>query len=430
MHVIRVHRCFAGGGWAALAFSDRLMNGFEMIGSDEARRRILESVPVLDAEWVRYPEAVGRILRRSIIADRPLPPYDRVMMDGIAVNSGGGAPAGAAWALEGMAAAGEPLKRLRGRTGAIEVMTGAVLPEGCDTVIPVEWLDMENGCARLEPGKTVEPGKFIHREGSDFPRGAVLVEAGRAILAKDLAVAVSCGRTQLEVTRRARVALVSTGDELVDPDAVPESHQMRRSNSLALDALVRGCGLGETTLEHLPDDREVQEGELARLIEGHDVVVLSGGVSKGKKDFLPEVLRRLRVEEVFHRVAQRPGKPFWFGMHPGGVPVFGFPGNPLSTLVGGHVYLLPALRQLMGERVKAPETLPLGSSYDFSPPLTLFLPVVREIDPATGERRGLPHPVQNSGDYASVVETDGFLELPAERERFDAGIPYPFYPWE
>ncbi len=401
-----------------------------MISSDDAKRRIRESLPVLDTEWIRYPEAAGRILRRSIIADRPLPPYDRVMMDGIAVDSGGEAFAGGAWSLEGIAAAGEPQRRLSRQTGAIEVMTGAVLPEGCDTVIPVEWLEMGKDGARLQSGRTPEAGQYIHRKGSDFPRGAVLVEARRTLLAKDLAVAVSCGRTQLEVTRRARVALVSTGDELVDPDAVPESHQVRRSNSLALDALVRGSGLGETCLEHLPDDREVQEHELARLIEGHDVVVLSGGVSKGKKDFLPEVLRRLRVEAVFHRVAQRPGKPFWFGMHPGGVPVFGFPGNPLSTLVGGHVYLLPALRQMMGERMRKADSLALGCSYDFSPPLTLFLPVARVMNPATGERRALPRPVQNSGDYASVVETDGFLELPPERERFDADIPYPFYAWQ
>jgi len=404
-----------------------------MLTPAEAESSILEAVSLWETEWIAHDSATGRILRRSILADRDLPPYDRVMMDGIAVHwesAGAGlSRVGGDIDLGKPVFAGMPQSRLPGPEAAVEVMTGAVMPEGADTVIPFEMLDIKDGRASLRADSCVERGQFIHRQGSDFGKGYVLVEAGRRLTSRELAVAAGVGKTNLEVSTLPRVGLVSTGDELVDPADAVAPHQIRRSNTHALAAMITAEVLGQPRLVHFPDDQKFLQSGLESLVEEVDVLVLSGGVSRGKKDFIPEVLQGLGVENRFHRVAQRPGKPLWFGVGKDSqLPVFGLPGNPLSTLVCGHRYLLPFLRRCAGLRGHGPDRVSLAEEFLFDPELTLFLPVSIR-DGTKGQPLAWPCPVQNSGDYASVVPTDGFVEIPAHLNRIDAGTTLDFFPW-
>ena len=402
-----------------------------MLNPQEAETRIRETFSLWESEWIPFDQAEGRVLRRSILADRDLPPYDRVMMDGIAVDWERAETAlrGEGLKLSGTVFAGEPERTLNLEDRGVEIMTGAVLPRGVNTVIPREALTWKEEQVALQPDSEVSPGQFVHRRGSDFGKGFVLVEAGCALSSRELAVAASVGKVELEVSCLPRVGLVSTGDELVDPGDEVAPHQIRRSNTHALAAMLRASGSGIPTLAHFKDDRKSLLEGLAGLLASCDVLVLSGGVSKGKKDFVPEVLTELGVGQRFHRVAQKPGKPMWFGWHEEQAKaVFGLPGNPLSTLVCAHRYLLPYLHRRAGLKARHSRPVILGAPFKFEPELTLFLPISLEPNDQ-GELVAMPRPVQNSGDYASVVVTDGFVELPSGLTDFSTGSLLTFYPW-
>jgi len=401
-----------------------------MISSLEAIHCIMKSIPVMETEWCPYHEAGGRVLRRSIIADRDLPPFDRVMMDGIAISLPERNSLQNRYCIEGTAHAGDRQQELKNPKNAWEVMTGAVLPRGCDTVIPLEDIRIEDGAAVITASdSSIEKGQYVHCRGSDFGKGSVLVEARCRITPRELAVAVSCGKDELEVSRLPHVALLSSGNELVEPHVTPEPYQIRQSNIPALDCLIRRKLLGATVLDHLADDPAAIKDKLRRLLAAVDVVVISGGASKGKKDFFPSIMESLGVNCKFHGVAQKPGKPFWFGVHDRGTPVFVLPGNPLSTLVGGYRYLVPALEKMLALRPPSiPPHVALADDFSFKPNLTFFLPVML-CKGEDGMVSARPRPANNSGDYVSVVPTSGFLELPAERTQFQRGERFPFFPW-
>jgi molybdopterin molybdotransferase len=321
-----------------------------------------------------------------------------------------------------------PRLALKAPEDCVEIMTGAVLPDNADAVVRIEDIKLADGWAAIREGTPVEPFVNVHREGSDFRQGSELVPAGTRLSARNLAVAASCGCSTLTVARLPELGVVSTGDELVPVGATPEPYQIRRSNAHALAAAFRQRWGAEARLEHLADDRQAVQDGLAGLLETVDVLVLSGGISKGKKDFIPEVLDALGVERIFQGVAQRPGKPFWFGRTPDGRPVFGLPGNPLSTLVGWTRYVAPALERMAGARPSPVHSFPLQAAFAFDKPLTLFLPVSLEPG-ADGTPVARPVPAANSGDYARVVPTDGVLELPADQDEFPAGWCGAFHPW-
>ncbi len=395
-----------------------------MITSQQADAIISQQRFLTETEWVPLAAARGRYLRRSILADRAIPPFDRVMMDGIAVSSESIQRGIRTFPLQGVAYAGEPKQVLNNPEAAIRIMTGAVLPENTSTIIPLEDYQEKDSQIHLNSGVEVKNGQFVHRMGSDFGRGYVLVEAGRVLTSPEIAVAASNGKTELEVSLLPRVALVATGDELVDVGDRPEPFQLRRSNTYALQALIERSGLGQVSLHHFADDEARLSDGLATVLDRSEIVIISGGISKGEKDFIPGVLSGLGVDTKFHGVAQRPGKPFYFGTRPSGPVVFGLPGNPVSTLVGGHRYVFPFLEGVMGRRPEPPPSVSLGEAFEFPFPLTCFLPV--QLSPEVG---AIPRPVKNSGDYARIVPTDGFLELPAEATHFSKGASFPFFSW-
>ena len=217
----------------------------------------------------------------------------------------------------------------------------------------------------------------MHRRGSDGRQGALLLQTGTLLRAPEIAVAASAGMARVRVSSQPAIMVVSTGDELIEPGDPIADYQVRRSNAYAVAATLRRRGFGRVGDDHVPDDEDLLRERLALHLTTHEVVILSGGVSMGKFDLVPKVLTQLGVQQVFHNVAQRPGKPMWFGIGPQGQAVFGLPGNPVSTLVCLIRYVIPAIAEAMGTQRVAPERLALAAPVTFQPPLAYFLPVSR-----------------------------------------------------
>lgn len=370
--------------------------------------------------------AAGRVLAQDIATDQDQPPFDRVAMDGIAIRCEdwhGGTREFRILRTQGAGVAPLPLL---GAGNCVEIMTGAVLPPGADAVIPVERLRVVAGVACVDEGANPAVGVNIHARGSDQVAGAVVLRAGMRLRAPEVAVLASAGRTSVPVIRPPKVVVVSTGDELVEPDVRPEPWQVRRSNAYGIVATLIEHGYAEVHDAHLPDDLALLTRRLAALLDTADVIVLSGGVSAGRFDHVPAALAAVGVEQRFHKVAQRPGRPLWFGSDQRGRLAFGLPGNPVSTLICLVRYVLPALARLEGEAIAAPPALLLSAPVRVPAELALFMPV--DLTPGPDGPRATPHPTQGSGDFTSLVGTAGFVEL-ATGQTPSLNEPVPFYHW-
>jgi molybdopterin molybdotransferase len=310
----------------------------------------------------------------------------------------------------------------------VEIMTGAVLPVGADGVVPYEETTRAGDTMTISDETILEPGNSVHPRGSDYAKGALVVEAGTRLTGREIAVAASCGGATLQVTKQPKIAVVSTGDELVEVDAIVAPHQLRRSNDYALRAALIAAGYPEVSRFLLHDMKHEIEHQLWHILAEFDVVLLTGGVSKGKFDYLPEVLESLEVKKVFQGIAQRPGKPFWFGIGPRQVAVFALPGNPVSAYTCLYRYALPALAKASGLPTGSRRTIRLEAKVSFKPPLARLMPV-ELIDQGDGTQVARPLPTNTSGDFAGLVGTDGFVELPADQSEFPAGTVANYWSW-
>jgi molybdopterin molybdotransferase len=399
-----------------------------MISVQEAERIILDSVGTCAAERVPLAEAQGHVLRQPINADRDLPPFDRVTMDGIAIAADPSRSV-RTYRIEAIQPAGaEPLALVHPGSGCIQVMTGAVLPKGCDTVIPVEEISIDGESATVETGLQLTKGQFVHQQGSDEEMGATLLEPGCLLTSPRIALAATTGIADVLVTPYPKVAIVSNGDELVDIGTPVLPHQIRPSNNYGMLAALKRRGFEHATNAHLPDDPAIIEEGLARLVGEHDAVVLSGGVSAGDRDYIPRALLNIGVTSLFHKVSQRPGKPMWYGKAETGQPVFALPGNPISTLACFHRFVLPALNHMMAATPPDPVFAQLDESESFDLPLTYFRPV-RELPGQDGILRVIPAHYQGSGDLSVLAKSDGFVELAQEVDAFPAGTVVPYTRW-
>ena len=406
-----------------------------MLSVAEAFARVLATARPLPSETVALPHAAGRVLAETLTADRDFPPFNRVAMDGIAVAHATWAAGQTEFAIEHTQYAGAPPQPLRNPQAAVEVMTGAMLPPGTDAVVRYEDILLENDRATIQIPPPAAPGVNIHRQAADRRVGDVLLTPGTRLGPAELAIAATVGAAELAVVRAVRVAVVSTGDELVGIAETPLPHQIRRSNAYALQAIFAQAG-AEVSLFHLSDALdELREGLTSILGAGFDAVVLSGAVSKGRADHLPGLLRELHVIEIFHEVNQRPGKPMWFGARAEGPVVFGLPGNPVSTFITACRYVRPWLRacqQPAGATESAasfemPTPVVLSVDITFKPQLVHFVPVRLTVD-AAGVRQAAPLRVGGSGDLAGLVGATAFLELPPEPTAFAAGSVWPAWP--
>ena len=399
-----------------------------MLTPAEADSLVGQHLQCLPIESLPLAQCAGGVLRENIYAERDQPPFDRVAMDGIALDSRAVASGRRAFRVQATQAAGDPPLTLAAQSACIDVMTGAVLPAGCDSVVPVEELTVTDGEAVFGAAVRVDPWQNVHRRGSDTRQGTLLVATGTRLHAPEIAVAAAAGMARIRVSGQPMLAVISTGNELVEPGEPVLAHQVRRSNAYAIMSALREHGFQRVADDHIQDDVEELRERLRFHLETHDVLVLSGGVSMGKFDLVPRVLEELGVHAIFHRVAQRPGKPLWFGVAPSGAAVFGLPGNPVSTLVCLSRYVLPALFASLGQNPPPPERLALGAPVTVNPPLTHFLPVRIEQDD-WGRPWAMPAPTNGSGDFTSLAGTAGFVELPPGPNTYKKGFVTRLFRW-
>ncbi|MBT8089924.1 MAG: molybdopterin molybdotransferase MoeA [Gammaproteobacteria bacterium] len=398
-----------------------------MLTTAEAREAILAAMPDFPADAVLLDAANERVLRQVVRAERDQPPFHRVMMDGIALSFRDFSRGRREFPVQATQAAGDPVLALQ-PGNCIEIMTGASLPENADCIVPVERISIKNRIAFIENDYAAKSGQFIHPRASDHAAGTDLLAPGKRISPMDIAIIASCGLTEVEVSSLPVIRVISTGNELVSPGTPIEPHQVRLSNGPAIQAMLRERGYAHCDHDHLLDDRD----ELRRRIGVHladaDVLILSGGVSMGKADFVPGVLAELGVNVVFHKVSQRPGKPMWFGIGPNREAVFALPGNPVSALVCCRQYVIAALEAASAATPRPPEFAVLASDVTFEPDLTCFQPV-RLVSSAGGQVLAMPVLTNTSGDFTALSASDGYVELAREQSHFPAGTPVFLHRW-
>ncbi|MCP4974625.1 MAG: molybdopterin molybdotransferase MoeA [Maribacter sp.] len=392
-----------------------------MINFDEAYNLVLEHSLDIGIEKVDLPTSNGRVLAEAILADRDFPPFDRATKDGIAINYAAIEKGLKNFKIEAVISAGMPQQKLGDSSNCMEIMTGAVVPENADTVIMYEYLDINDGYAALT--KEIVKGQDIHHKGSDVISGTVLLDKNVRIGAAEIGVLASVGKSEVLVKKLPKVCVISTGNELVEVSETPLPYQIRKSNTASLFAALQ-MQLIEAERIHLKDNKESIGKELTHILKTFDVVLLSGGVSKGKFDFIPEMMESLEVKKVFHRVAQRPGKPFWFGIQETQkTVVFSFPGNPVSTFASYHIYFLPWLRKSLGLMQKK-EVVLLEESIEVKLPITRFVQV------KTQNRKGAIWATlvreNGSGDLTSLAHSDGFICLGPRETEYEKGEPVAF----
>ncbi|PQJ79751.1 molybdopterin molybdotransferase MoeA [Polaribacter porphyrae] len=389
-----------------------------MISVKEAKNIILNSTQNFGIEEIPFIKSVGRILKEEIVADRDFPPFNRVSMDGIAIDYKAFEKGQRAFHIEGIQAAGSKQITLQNSENCIEVMTGAVLPNNANTVIRYEDVTIKNGIATITID-SIHENQNVHPKGKDGKVRDILIHQNKKIAAAEIGVLATVGKSKVKVAKQPKVMIISTGDELVGVDEIPLEHQIRRSNVFTLVSLLERLNIPSETA-HITDDKTVLKQKIETYLQEYDVLLFSGAVSKGKFDFLPQVFDELGVEKLFHRVAQRPGKPFFYGQTNNCI-VFGFPGNPISTFGNCLAYFYPWYYKSVGIEMQE-KTAILTEDVLFKPNLTYFLQV--KLSDKFGHTLATPIKGNGSGDLASLVNADAFIQLPNDKSEFKSGEVY------
>jgi len=325
-----------------------------MLSVEEARSRIVAAAPAMPAEQVSLTEALGRILAEDVAARRTQPPMAVSAMDGYAVRADDVRDVPATLDIIGYAPAGAAYDGKVGPGQAVRIFTGAPVPAGADAIVIQE--DTETaGDERVRVLEGAPAGRYVRPAGLDFKEGQVLLNAGRRLTARDIGLAAAMNRPWLMVRRKPRVAILSTGDEVVMPGEPVGPNQIVSSNSLALHAAVQDFGGEAVLLGIAPDDTETLV-RMAGAAAGCDLLLTTGGVSVGDHDLIQSALGDTGLEVDFWRIAMRPGKPLMFGRL-GGALVMGLPGNPVSTLVCALVYLQPLMAAMLRLDARAEPTM-------------------------------------------------------------------------
>jgi molybdopterin molybdotransferase len=392
-----------------------------MITVEQAEKLILENRGDFGAEITLFEKSLGRILAENIKADRDLPPFNRVSMDGIAINYNAFEKGITSFRIKATQAAGDVPVDIHEPDECIEIMTGAALPGSLDTVIRYEDLDIKDGKAILLVNN-IKKGQNLHLQGADKKKGDIILSPGQLITPAIISLVAAVGETELRVKRLPKVVILSSGDELVDVELTPSPYQIRRSNSYMIKAILNQQGL-EANIFHIPDDPAIIRQRIQQCLEDYDVILLSGGISMGKFDYIPQALHELQVEQVFHKVQQRPGKPFWFGRNANGVVVFAFPGNPVATFMCMQRYFVPWLNASLGALTKPAVYAILDQDFVFQPQLQYYLQVKLNFN-EQGQLLASPVEGNGSGDFANLADTDAFMELPLEKDEFKKGEVY------
>jgi len=387
-----------------------------MISFDEAYQIVLEQTKEYGSEMVPLKSAMGRVLAEDIQADRDFPPFNRSTKDGIAINYDSVENGRRSFEIQGTLPAGKPTIPFVDAEGCIEIMTGAKVPYETDTIIMYEEVEIAHDIATIT--NIPKRGQNIHLRGSDEKKGAILILKNTRITSAEIGVLATVGKHMVSVKKLPRVAVISTGNELVDIDQQPLMHQIRKSNSYSLYASLLDLGIIPMLL-HISDDKDLLRQKLGYVIEEMDILILSGGVSKGKFDFIPQIFKELGVEKLFHKVAQRPGKPFWFGRkESSGTLIFSFPGNPVSTFMNFYIYFKPWLYSSLGIPIIEYEVC-LKDAFEITNDLTNFLGVHLERKGGINEASLIG--ANGSGDLLSLSKMDGFIRVPSTKRSYAKG---------
>jgi molybdopterin molybdotransferase len=384
---------------------------------NEARHLRAEEHPLIDAR--------GRVLAENVRADADEPAFHKALVDGYALRAADLAGASRLQIGETIFAGQTPSRAIRPNEAAV-IMTGAPVPDRADAVVMHEQTEAMDGFVRFRNG-LVQPGQNVLTRGRVHRRGDVVLAEGSRLSAAALGLLASVGRTRVLAIPRPRLAIVATGDELVDPGQVPGPGQIRNSNAIMLHALALQHQANATVLPTAPDEPERLETILRAGLE-HDLLLISGGVSAGQRDLVPAALERLGVRPVYHKVRLKPGKPIWFGAGPArgespGTLVFGLPGNPVSSLVGFLLFVSPAIRVLAGGQWQEPATTlcRLAAGFEHKGDRPTYFPARR-----AGADLVETLSWSGSADLSAVARADGFVVFPAGDRSFPPGETLPF----
>ncbi|NIA22097.1 MAG: molybdopterin molybdenumtransferase MoeA [Anaerolineaceae bacterium] len=394
----------------------------------EALRIVLEKVRPLQLVTSPLAEAVGYCLARDVRADRDLPPTDRSAMDGYAVRSVDVRRCPCRLEVVGEVSAGSGDRPTVGRGQCSGILTGAVVPPGTDAVVKVEETREADGFVNiLRPARR---GLNIRRRAENAPKGTVVLPKGTVLGPAQIGLAAMVGLTTVKVRRMPTVAVLSTGRELRAAGQKVRPCQLRDGNGPSLVAALGIAGCRDTVCRIVPDDPDVLVEELAAALAAHDLVVITGGVSVGKYDFVPQAIRRCGARVRFHGVAIKPGKPQLYATLRGNRHLFGLPGNPLSALAGFHLFVLPALRRLMGvdaNRCRPFVSLPLTRGVRVSRKRTEL--VLARLAWGRGAKGLVPLTSNGSADLVSAADADGVFLLPGDVRQIPKGALVEFIPW-
>jgi len=399
-----------------------------LITPKEALSIVFECVRPLKATRKPLDEALGCCLAEDVVADRDLPPANRSVMDGYAVRSSDVAKCPCTLRLIGEVAAGSAA-RPRVRPGTcVRVLTGANIPPGADAVVMVEQTDAADGLVTFQ--RKVPAGSNIRIRGEEAKRGAVLLSKKTVLGPAQIGLCAAVGKAELKVYARPDIAVLCTGLELRPVGARVRAHELRNSNGPALLAALRSRGYTNISLEVVPDDVGALTLRIEHAAEKRNVVLVTGGVSVGKYDFVPEAVAQIGATVRFHGVAMKPGKPLLYATLSGNRHIFGLPGNPLSAMTGFHEFVLPALRRMSGMPVKKCRP-------------SMRLPLDRALRSRKGrvecvlaqllwKKKGpLVRPLKSHGsaDLVAGARADGVVVVPASVQELPAGSLVEFRPW-
>ncbi|MCC6488388.1 MAG: molybdopterin molybdotransferase MoeA [Candidatus Hydrogenedentes bacterium] len=385
-----------------------------MIDPDTALRLVLETAPTPEPAWLPLEEAAGLILAEPLRADRDYPPFPRATMDGYAVRL---ADAGKTLRVSGEVAAGHAWSSEFPPGTALEIMTGAPCPAGADVVIQKERVMRQGDTVTIPP--EFQMGLNIAPAGSECPRDAEVVHAGDVFSPLALACAATFGHATVRAYRLPALAIITTGDELVPVEVEPGPAQIRNSNGSMLTAMLRSIGVRDITVAHALDTPTELEKLLQRTAAA-DILLLTGAVSEGKYDSVPDALQRCGATPVFHKVTQRPGKPLFFAKR-GRQLIFGLPGNPLSCHLGVHRYVTPAIWKMMGKKIERDQHCGvLGMGFSVKGPRTVFqLACAERVDDSW---RVTPCLGRGSADMYSAAHANALIRVAPGAGKMGEGI--------
>jgi molybdopterin molybdotransferase len=391
-----------------------------MLTFEQARHEVITQISKLNrpATTINLSlwDAPGYVLAQDLIADRNYPPFNRATRDGYAVRASE-STVGATLTCIGEIKAGDALSQPLEKGTCIQIMTGAPVPPDADAVVMIEYTSRDKDLIRFQ--QPAAKGQNIVPTGSEGAKDQLLLESGTRLGYAELGLAAQIGATQLRCAKKPRVAILSTGDEIVPIDASPGPFQIRNSNSVSLAAQVREAGGDPVILGNASDRIEILGDKIQQGLQ-EDVLVLSGGVSMGKYDLVEDVLKSLGATFYFDAVAIRPGKPAVFAMC-NEKPVFGLPGNPVSTMVTFQLFVVPAIDLLSGAPARPLPFLKatLAQAMKEKPGMTHFLPARVQFD--SGEARVKPLPWQGSGDTVTMARANCLLVVGSDIQTLAAG---------